>query len=827
MSIAGWRDRGWMVVAAFSLVLLSAIGASLWFLGVKDHSRTASAASRSQAKDDPVAASPVNRETSGQASPDQGKATYKRRLATAQKWEAAVNQYVQGVPGSVSDVDTLADSLSKPQAAFEYVRDRIALEPYPGAMKGAVGTLITSGGNDLDRSLLLAALLSRQGVDAQIAHGKLTVAQAQSLLQQIATKPGATELMENSIKSSSNSQNPAAQKIAAFTAENRQRLEKVVEQSYSLLNSSIKAANITIGSDRTATQIKILQDHYWVEATIDGKAVDLDPSFSGASLGKQFTAPAETFSPNSLDSTHVQQMTIRLVADYLQGGTISSQNVLTADFNTMDLWGKNIRLAILPNESKPTPNEFHAKLTVSGDTAAEKTFQLRATGSKQNPQSTTSMFGALGGALAGSSDTGTAGAPPGAVLARLYFELETRGPQLSPSVSRRMILDRLTSNSSDPQIDPSMAKDGIVASLVEQVWDGAIGFGTVHPVYLAKTTAAWIGSLETSENQLISAQDSGQSLNASALPGPILSPELVTFFLESGEAENDIQKQFAPQVRAYYERPRLAFFRHGFAVSDWSDLSKPPSYREGIDIVNSPLAFVGQVQDRASLAMRWGAADTALELRFSLTNNHAFNTLRVVAAANSQKVPVQAIGPDQKSALGSISVPAPIKSVLESELADNKALLAPTALVSMQNTRSYGWWSIDRRTGYAIGKMELGGAQDLSEYTNLQQSIPDWSHTAANLFGNFLKCYFGAASSVLATGSGGSTASCLSSACCDALGDVLGMETESAMAIAALSEEEEELNQLEAWTESLENYDAGMIASNAASHAPDPFCGSN
>ncbi len=829
MPIASWREKGSIVVAAFSLTLLAALGASLWFLGARDHSRTVNAASGTQlSKEGPPLASPVNPATNGQSSSDQGKAMYQRRLATAQKWEAAINQYVQSVPASVTDIGALADSLSKPQAAFEYVRDRIALEPYPGAMKGAGGTLITSGGNDLDRSLLLSALLSHQGIHAQIAHGQLTLAQAQSLFQQIGTRPGATELIENSIKSSSNSQNPAAQKITAFTADNRQRFEKLIEQNYLLLNSSIKAANIAVGSDGTAAQIKILQNHYWVEAVIDGKTVDLDPSFSGADWAKRFTAVAETFSPNSLDSTRVQQMTLRLVADYLRGGKISSQNVLTADFNAIDLWGKNIRLAVLPNDSKSVPNEFHAKLMVGGVTAAEKTFQLRAIGSKQNPpQSAAGLFGALGGALGGSTGNGNAGAPAGAVLARLYFEAETRGPQLSPSVSRRVILDRLTSNSSNPQIDPSMAKDDIAASLIEQVWDGVIGFGPVRPVYLAKATAAWIGSLEALDNQLISAQNSRQKLNPSDLPGPILSPELLTFFLESGEAENDIQKQFAPRARAYYERPRLAFFHHGFAISDWSNLSKLPSYREGIDLVNSPFAFVGGVRDKASLAMRWGAADTALELRFSLTNNHTFNTLRLIAAAKAQQVPVRAIGPDQKSMLNSISVPPSIKSVLESELADNNALVVPIALVSMQHTHSYGWWSVDRRTGYAIGKMELGGAQDLSEYTNLQQSIPDWSHTAANLFGNFLKCYFGAASSVLATGSGGSTASCLSSACCDALGDVLGMETESAMAIAALSGEEKELNQLEAWTESLENYDAGMIASNAASHAPDPFCGSN
>ena len=83
-----------------------------------------------------------------------------------------------------------AATLTTPDAAFAFVRDRVAFEPYPGVMKGPLATLLTRGGNSLDRALLLAAILKRNGVPVKIAHGKLPPDQAQKILQQIAVEPG-------------------------------------------------------------------------------------------------------------------------------------------------------------------------------------------------------------------------------------------------------------------------------------------------------------------------------------------------------------------------------------------------------------------------------------------------------------------------------------------------------------------------------------------------------------------------------------------------------------------------------------------------------------
>lgn len=748
-----------------------------------------------------ICAQPPDAPRSGAASnaqpntPERRKALNARHLRAALKWKSIVEAYVAATPVAQTDLAALADSLPKPQSAFEYVRDQIAFEPYPGAMKGAAATLITRGGNALDRALLLATLVSMQGFEVQIAHGQLSATMARNLLQQISTTPGAAELIARSATTAGTATSPARQKIGALSAADGKRLAASTEQSFAFLDASVQAAKIALGSDKSEAQLKSLQDHYWVRAVVDGKTLDLDPSFAAMAYGRKYAEVAETLNVAGLDAQRMQTMSLRLVADYLQGGAVVTENLLEGEFNTIDLWGQNIRLAVLAKEAKAAANDFLARLSIGGDTAAQKTFQLRVTradktGTAQGNGSPfaglTSVFGAGGGTEAPNPK------PSGAILARLYLEVETRGPELAAARSRRMILDRLDSSGGALRIDPALAGDEIAGAMIGQVWDGTIGLGPVHPVYLAKATLAWLASYIDLQNQLIAAADSAQKLDSSQLPGPLLAPELLSFYLSSANAEGKIQAQFTPQLRAYHERPRLAFLRHGFAVGDWSDLSKQASYREGIDVINAPFAFVGPRELQSRLAMRWGAADTALELR--LNGNGAFNTLPLMAAASAAKVPVHTIGPDQHAMLASVSVPAPIKAVLEGELRDGHAILAPARLIDLNGTRTYGWWSVEKDTGYAIGKMELGGAQDIAEYTNLQKAIPKASQIAGNLMGNVLLCYMGAVSSVLASGAGASTADCLQAACCRAISKLLEMEAADSASVAMLMEDEEELS---------------------------------
>jgi hypothetical protein len=758
------------------------------------------------------------------SSPEQSKIIGERHLASAQKWKSIIEAYVAAVPGSATDMNTLADSLEKPEAAFEYVRDQIALEPYAGAMKGAAATLITRGGNDLDRSLLLGTLLSAQGVEVQIAHGQLNAAQAQSRLAEITAKPEATELILRSMPKPSFASSPQMRQIDSMTAASGRRRAQLIEQNFAFLDSSLKSAKITIGSNQSAAQLKALQDHYWVRAVVAGKTMDLDPGFAQAEYGRKYADVAETINLNGLDSTQLQTMTLRLVADYLKRGAITSRNLLESEFNAIDLWGKNIRLAILPDAAQGVANDFRATLSVGDDLAAQQVFQLRVTpvDKPSGPQGNNGLWGGLVGGTAGAEAPNPEAT--GAVLARIYLEVDTGGPLSAPQRSRRVILDRLAASGGAAQLDPAMTGDDTAGALLTQVWDGAVAVGAIDPLFLAKATLAWINADIDVQNALIAANPA-KGLKPSDLPGPLLSPELLTFFLSSANTEHEIQMQFAPQVRAYYQHPRLAFYRHGFEVSDWADASKRVSYREGIDIVNSPFGFAGRPEQQTGLAMRWGAADTAIELRFSLAGGGAFNTLPLIAAAKSAKVAMVTIGPDQKASLGSVSVPPSIKAALDRDLIDDRAIVAPAQLIDMNGTRAYGWWSIERDTGYAIGKMDLGGAQDLTEYTKLQQTIPKQSKIAGGMIGDILRCYMGGITSVLGGAASQPVGPCVQSACCHAINELLDMEVDDSMTIALLTEDEEELGRVLKLEAALVKFDSTTLPVMGAEHGAEEACG--
>jgi len=72
---------------------------------------------------------------------------------------------------------------------IEFVRNKIAFEQYPGALRGARGTLMSRAGNSLDQALLLATLLKDVGEDARIVRGRLSPEQAIRLLAEMDRSP--------------------------------------------------------------------------------------------------------------------------------------------------------------------------------------------------------------------------------------------------------------------------------------------------------------------------------------------------------------------------------------------------------------------------------------------------------------------------------------------------------------------------------------------------------------------------------------------------------------------------------------------------------------
>jgi hypothetical protein len=188
-------------------------------------------------------------------------------------------------------------------------------------------------------------------------------------------------------------------------------------------------------------------------------------------------------------------------------------------------------------------------------------------------------------------------------------------------------------------------------------------------------------------------------------------------------------------------RPQLAFFRHGGVVHDWS---KPGEFRriqDSIDLINMPFDFIGDRDAAGRVSLRVGVADTSLERAFARQSGD-FNTLPLTKAAGDQKIQLVTLSPAEPAAVDHIEVPAAIRDVLRGELAGGRRLVAPSALVALNQVRTFGWWSIDPESGVPLGQMELGAGQAVSETAALNKSLLTGGHTFSKFYGGMLGCFF-------------------------------------------------------------------------------------
>ncbi len=109
----------------------------------------------------------------------------------AQGPAGGIAQQVQADPiGDLAfELDYNLDSI------FRFVADEISYEPYPGVLRGALGTLQARAGNSVDKALLLAALLDASLIPYRFARGRLDEAASAQLLDALPISVEAARLL--------------------------------------------------------------------------------------------------------------------------------------------------------------------------------------------------------------------------------------------------------------------------------------------------------------------------------------------------------------------------------------------------------------------------------------------------------------------------------------------------------------------------------------------------------------------------------------------------------------------------------------------------------
>jgi hypothetical protein len=229
-------------------------------------------------------------------------------LPTPMQMVERADRLRQRIVRSDWDVGALAQAMSPGIGpAFELVRDRIGYEPYAGVLRGAAGTYAARAGNSVDRALLLAGLLAQQGIRTQFALGILPDTTKTRLLARAFERGAQEEALRPLVPTAGS---------AAF----HDRVLARAQRDYRAIREALADRLVPVSAPSRDDVLAEMNPHVWVQAWVDRRWLDLDPSFEDSRPGTSFTTVDQTTAdiPPELHQT----VTIRLTAERVIDGTL-------------------------------------------------------------------------------------------------------------------------------------------------------------------------------------------------------------------------------------------------------------------------------------------------------------------------------------------------------------------------------------------------------------------------------------------------------------------------------------------------------------------------
>jgi hypothetical protein len=364
--------------------------------------------------------------------------------------DAAIRQ-ADLLPPQRWEIEALAEDLGPDiGSAFVFVRDSIGLDPYPGLLRGAQGTLAARSGSALDRAVLLAALLDAGGHSRRLAFGDLDTAAEAGILARAFVGPSAPV----------DDPSPAA----VMTVDGEAILKRA-RRDHALLVEAVGeqlGRNEALGREAALASAGDVRRHAWVQvATADGTWLDLDPTL-------QDSEPGDTLVPATSTLTEVpdgdrHSVVIRIVAEVDEAGTLHPRTLLeerldAAEAAEAELWltfqtpGQGLGSSLTDVLGAPTRVPV---LILSGEPRRGSEFSIATAGPSDGeaPSEGDGLFGgsrdddlfggsgdeeAMEGSGNGFLDDLLGGAP---ILAGLRLEFESWAPEHEPLVAQRVLWD--------------------------------------------------------------------------------------------------------------------------------------------------------------------------------------------------------------------------------------------------------------------------------------------------------------------------------------------------------------------------------------------------
>jgi hypothetical protein len=634
----------------------------------------------------------------------------------------------QEIPGAADrtsfDVTARAAALGPdPVAAFSFVRDGIANEIYPGVLRGAAGTLSARAGNDLDKAVLLAALLRHGKQQVRYAHCPLSPSLADVRTRTAFGPTGKPRFEESDITQPlraalvRNGISPKrSEELVAIRKRSRAWLDDAVQRTsagdLAIVRDALGRADIRPQLQPGAVVPRDAGGHYWLQMEATEGWMDFDASIPEAKPGQTFCSADETYAeiPDGL----YQTITVSVRNEYLSGSTLSSRVVLQHQVRVSDQYGK---ILFVDNLGETTPGQQTLPKTLIPtlrlDTDTIVGSEYSPTGEASAPAlGGADMFGALMG-----GESPSAPAPLVAQWIDLVFEAPGRKVEESRAVTD--LVDARQRASGTISMKPDQAV--VVASLA-QTCALAISAGPIQP---AEAFERIYGNVDPDA--------AGRAFDAAdpANPDEALDKDLaeasdatlasyaVSYALAAERALAQLSSSAGPHLRLTRDQPMVT-------IANFSIRPRPTdSGLRGslsLDVRHNMVGVTSDSGDYAEAAFwanaQHGLVDGALEhhlagaaLRSAGRQAGAatgIDTTGLLATARERGIEIRAeTGPRAMELLRGELAPAGGHRLI-AEIRGATAAILPTRPVPVGDDQRLGLWTTDLRTGHVTALVDTG-----------------------------------------------------------------------------------------------------------------------
>jgi hypothetical protein len=658
------------------------------------------------------------------------------------------------------------------EAIFAWVRDRTALVPYRGSLRGPQGVLMDLDGNALDRSLLFQHLLTLAGYETRLARAELNRDQALALAQGIGVSPRRPEFEDTN-------QTPDPELEAALQT----AFDRIESQTLDLveLTASYRRSTELQREAELDQAVLALTDHWWVQSRIDGEWQDLDPSLPKP--GRAIVPATATYDATALPEELLHRIKIRLVLETWRDGRPKKEALLELTAAARDLAGKTLHIGHVPlgirgadvDLAGDIPSLFD-QLTVAsawlpliafdGKIQRSRLFtadgevmeategnisrfhEVSGTGAMSGGiadtlQAMGDLFGSLpSGDSESASPSDLSGEDPPALqnVTAEWLEYEVIVPGEAPQTVRRTIFDlvghgaRLDGESSRPGNTVENRRQ-VVAGLLGETYV-AVETAKVMPEMLLSRAAAKLGAIRPFLEEV---KESNGAVSEQQLQQYL--PALRTLQVDLDSLETLRWRWNWSNDALFVDRPNVMALKTAVRIrpsGDWV-------VRRSIDIVaNSVAARPLPGLDSFSTRVMQGVTDTVAEASLTGGSERQGNASDLHEAAKQAGNDPVVFSLADISRLDQVVLSTEARARITEDLRAGNIVVIPGGSSETENGNELAWWRIDPSSGATLGIGESGAGQAMVEY--LVNTII-FLVTIADLY-FFAQCIFGGAESV-------------------------------------------------------------------------------